>query len=294
MRRLIIIVALLAGSTIAHAQEPAISFESTEVSPGIYVLEGVGGFGGGSASVLVGDEHVVLIDDVMTATAPAMLEAVRKVTGRPVDFVINTHVHGDHVGGNALMIENGSVVVAHDNIRARLLPDPTEAGGPGGLPTLTFSDTVTFHVNGQELYVYHAPAAHTDGDAVIHFRDANVIHAGDIFFSYVFPFIDIDNGGSVSGFLAAQREILDMADDDTVIIAGHGQLVSSKADLQAAYDMLLNSRSRVRRLVNEGLTVEEVLEAKPLAVYHDKWNWSFITTERMTRTLYRALKTDIK
>ena len=294
MKRLIIIVALLAGYMIAHAQESSISFESTEVSPGIYVLEGVGGFGGGSASVLVGDEHVVLIDDVMTATAPAMLEAVRKVTGRPVDFVINTHVHGDHVGGNALMIENGSVVVAHDNIRARLLPDPTVAGGPGGLPTLTFSDTVTFHVNGQELHVYHAPAAHTDGDAVIYFRDANVIHAGDIFFSYVFPFVDIDNGGSVSGFLAAQREILDMADDDTVIIAGHGQLVSSKADLQAAYDMLLNSRSRVRRLVSQGLTVEEVLEANPLAVYHDKWNWSFITTERMTRTLYRALKTDIK
>jgi len=292
MNRLILVVVLVVSATIACAQDSAIAFKSTEVSPGIFVLEAVEGFGGGSVSVLIGDEHVVLIDDVMVPTAPALLAEVSRLAGRPVDFVINTHVHGDHVGGNALMTEEGSVVVAHDNIRKRLLPDPTDAGGEGGLPTVTFSDAVTFHVNGHEAFVYHPHAAHTDGDAVIHFRNANVIHAGDVHFSYVFPFIDLDNGGSVDGYIAAQRHILTLADDATVIIAGHGKLVSTRADLQAAVDMLVDAEARVRELVDQGMSQEEVLAISPLASYHDDWNWSFITTERMTTTLYRSLNSD--
>jgi len=292
MTRFVSIFALLVVATSAYTQESAISFKATEVSPGIFVLEGVKGFGGGSASVLIGDEHVVLIDDVMVPTAPALLAEVDRLAGRPVDFVINTHVHGDHVGGNALMSEEGSVVVAHDNIRKRLLPDPTDAGGEGGLPTVTFSDAVTFHVNGHEAFVYHPHAAHTDGDAIIHFRNANVIHAGDVHFSYVFPFIDLDNGGSVGGYIAAQRHILTLADDATVIIAGHGKLVSTKADLQAAVDMLVDAEARVRELVYKDMSQEEVLASNPLASYHDNWNWSFITTERMTTTLYRSLTSD--
>ena len=292
MTRFVSILALLLVATSAYTQESAISFKATEVSPGIYVLEGVEGFGGGSVSVLIGDEHVVLIDDVMVPTAPALLAEVNRLAGRPVDFVINTHVHGDHVGGNALMSEGGSVVVAHDNIRKRLLPDPTDAGGEGGLPTVTFSDAVTFHVNGHEAFVYHPHAAHTDGDAIIHFRNANVIHAGDVHFSYVFPFIDLDNGGSVDGYIAAQRHILTLADDATVIIAGHGKLVSTKADLQAAVDMLVDAEARVRELVDQGMSQEEVLATNPLASYHDDWNWSFITTERMTTTLYRSSTSD--
>ena len=292
MNRLILVVVLVASATVAYTQESAISFKSTEVSPGIFVLEAEEGFGGGSASVLIGDEHVVLIDDVMVPTAPALLAEISRLADRPVDFVINTHVHGDHVGGNALMTEEGSVVVAHDNIRKRLLPDPKDAGGEGGLPTVTFSDAVTFHVNGHEAFVYHPHAAHTDGDAIIHFRNANVIHAGDVHFSYVFPFIDLDNGGSVDGYIAAQRHILTLADDATVIIAGHGKLVSTRTDLQAAVDMLVDAEARVRKLVDKGMSQEEVLASNPLASYHDDWNWSFITTERMTTTLYRSLTSD--
>ena len=292
MNRLSLVTVLVASATVVSAQESPISFKSTEVSPGIFVLDAVEGFGGGSVSVLIGDEHVVLIDDVMVPTAPALLAEVNRLAGRPVDFVINTHVHGDHVGGNALMNEAGSVVVAHDNIRKRLLPDPTDAGGEGGLPTVTFSDAVTFHVNGHEAFVYHPHAAHTDGDAIIHFRNANVIHAGDVHFSYVFPFIDLDNGGSVDGYSAAQRHMLTLADDATVIIAGHGKLVSSKADLQAAVDMLVDAEARVRKLVEKGMSQDEVLASNPLAAYHDDWNWSFITTERMTTTLYRSLTSD--
>ncbi|MDZ7642996.1 MAG: MBL fold metallo-hydrolase [Woeseiaceae bacterium] len=143
-------------------------------------------------------------------------------------------------------------------------------------------------MNGHRANVFHVEHAHTDGDAVIHFPDANVIHTGDAMFNGMFPFIDLGSGGSVDGFIAAQSRIIDMADDDTRIIPGHGPL-ASRADLVRARDMLVDARARVAALVDEGLSEDEVLERNPLAGYHDDWNWDFITTERMTETLYRAL-----
>jgi len=146
------------------------------------------------------------------------------------------------------------------------------------------------HVNGHEAYVFHVAAAHTDGDAVIHFREANVIDAGDLHFNYMFPFIDLDSGGSVAGFISGQRRIIAMANDKTRIIPGHGPL-ASKADLQAAVDMLVDAEARVAALVLKGKSEAEVLAANPLADYHDTWNWGFITTKKMTQTLYRSLNT---
>jgi glyoxylase-like metal-dependent hydrolase (beta-lactamase superfamily II) len=251
-------------------------------------MQAVGGFGGGNITLLVGDEKVVLIDDAMVPTAPALLAAVLQTAGRPVDFVINTHVHGDHVGGNALLQNSGSVIFAHDNIRKRLEADPTDAGGPDGLPVVTFSDTVTFHVNDLTAYVFHVEQAHTDGDAAIHFGDVNVIHAGDLFFHKLFPYIDLDNGGTVDGYIAGQERLLSMADDDTVILPGHGD-VATKAGLREDLDMLIDAKGRVTQLVEEGKTIEEALEINPLADYHDVYNWGFITTERMTRILFRDL-----
>ena len=283
-------VCLLA--TPVFAQDFAESFESTEVAPGIYMLLGAEGkFGGGNISLLVGDEQVVLIDDAMVPTAQPVLDAVKQVAGRGPDFVINTHVHGDHVGGNALLQDDGSYVVAHDNIRKRLLAKSDDAGGDGGLPIITFSESVTFHVNGHEAYVFHVHHAHTDGDGVIHFRDDNVIHAGDIMFHKLFPYIDLDNGGSVDGFIEAQKQLIAMADDDTIIIPGHGPL-ASKADLEQDLAVLIDSKKRVKVLVDTGKSQEQVLAENPLADYHDQYNWSFITTEKMTSTLYRALTSD--
>lgn len=274
------------------AQDYAESFDSTEVVPGIYMLVGSDGkFGGGNISLLVGDEQVVLIDDAMVPTAQPVLDAVKQVAGRGPDFVINTHVHGDHVGGNALLQDDGSYVVAHDNIRKRLLAKSDDAGGDGGLPIITFSESVTFHVNGHEAYVFHVHHAHTDGDGVIHFRDDNVIHAGDIMFHKLFPYIDLDNGGSVDGFIEAQKQLIAMADDDTIIIPGHGPL-ASKADLEQDLAVLIDSKKRVKALVDTGKSQEQVLAENPLADYHDQYNWSFITTEKMTSTLYRALTSD--
>ena len=292
MTKRILAIACFALAAPLQAQDFATAFDATEVAPGVYMLAGADGkFGGGNMSVLVGDEQVVLIDDAMVPTAQPALDAVMKLAGRVPDFVINTHIHGDHVGGNALLQENGSYVVAHDNIRRRLAADPEDAGGAGGLPIITFSESVTFHVNGQELYVFHVHHAHTDGDGVIYFRDRNVIHAGDILFNNLFPFIDLDNGGSVVGFIKAQEKIIAMADDDTVFIAGHGEL-ASKADVERNLAVLVEGRKLVKALVDQGMTEAEVLAANPLADYHDDYNWSFITTERMTKTHYRDLTTE--
>ena len=291
MQKTALFIALLIWAFTSHAQEMATSVKSPEVVPGIYLIDGADGFAGGNITLLVGDDQVVLIDDGVEPIAAALIHSVAEVAGRPVDFVINTHIHGDHVGSNAAYANAGAVVVAHDNIRKRLETDPTEAGGPGGLPQITFSDAVTFHAGGHTAEVFHIAAAHTDGDAAILFAAVNVIHAGDIHFNYMFPFIDLDNGGSVAGFVAGQREIIELADDDTIIIPGHGSL-ANKADLQVAVDVLVDAEALVKKLVDQGKTQDEVVAANPLAIYHEKWNWAFITTERMTTTLYRSLTAD--
>jgi glyoxylase-like metal-dependent hydrolase (beta-lactamase superfamily II) len=282
---------LFALVPLTYAQDTAISFKSTEVTKGIYMLDAVDGFGGGNVGLLVGDEYVVLIDDAMLPTAPALLEAAKELSGRSIDFVINTHVHGDHVGGNQLLANDGATIVAHDNIRKRMKGNPELETGPGALPVLTFSDAVTFHVNGNEAFVFHIEHAHTDGDAAIRFRNANVIFAGDVMFNGLFPFIDLDNGGSVAGYIAGQKQLIAMADDETAIVPGHGP-VGNKADLQRNVDVLIDSELRVKALVDKGKSEEEIVAANPLALYHDDYNWGFITTERMTRTLIRSLTTD--
>jgi glyoxylase-like metal-dependent hydrolase (beta-lactamase superfamily II) len=290
MRTLLTALLLVAAMT-SYAQEFASSFETTEVVPGIYMVAGADGFGGGNMSLLVGDDYVAMIDDGLVPLAPTLLSHVAETAGRPINFMINTHIHGDHVGGNAFFAENGIVIFAHDNIRKRLLEDSTPAGGDGGLPVVTFAEGVTFHLNSLEARVFHIPNAHTDGDAAIYFPDVNVIHAADVMFNHMFPFIDLDSGGTVAGFIAGQKLLISMADDETKIIPGHG-ILATKADLQRDLLVLTDSQARVKLLIDQGRTLDEILETNPLSVYHDDYNWQFISTERMTRTLYRALATD--
>ena len=293
MTKLTLAISCLLLAFSAHAEDAANPFTSKEVSPGIHVIYGAGEkFVGGNVSVMVGDEHVVLIDDAMVPTAPSLIDAVAKIAGRPIDFVINTHYHGDHTGGNAQLAKDGTIVVAHDNLRKRLLEKPEDAGGAAGIPVITFSDTVTFHVNGKMAKVFHLPHAHTDGDGAIHFPEANVIHAGDILFNGIFPYVDLDGGGTVAGFIAAQQQLIDLADDETLILSGHGEPVASKADVERNLAVLVDGRERIKALVDQGMTEDEVLAANPLAEYHDDYNWSFITTERMTKTHYRDLTSE--
>jgi glyoxylase-like metal-dependent hydrolase (beta-lactamase superfamily II) len=272
----------------ANAQEGEISFKSTELAPGLYMLEGQGGFAGGNLGLITGDDGVVLIDDGLEPLVAVTVAAIESLTGDPVDFVINTHAHGDHTGANEVLHGKGATVVAHDNLRRQMVKDGSNRAA---LPELTFADAVTFHLNGHTARVFHVANAHTDGDSVIHFPEVNIIHTGDVLFNKLFPFIDMDSGGSVDGFIAAQKKIISIADDETKIIPGHGVL-ANKADLQAAVDMLEDAQARVRTLVDAGKSKEEVLAENPLADYDEGWTWGFIDTidtERMTEALYRSL-----
>lgn len=286
MNRLSILL-VLALAAAAQGQELATEFKSTEVAPGVFMVVGVNGFSANMA-VLAGEDYVAMVDDGIDDVSEPLLGHVTETTGRPVDFLVNTHVHGDHAGGNAYFADYGTVIFAHDNIRKRLLVDNEPAGGPDGLPVVTFADGVTFHLNGLEARVFHVESAHTDGDAAIFLPHANVIAAGDLLFNKLFPFIDLDNGGSVDGYIAAQKQLVSLADEDTVIIPGHGA-VATRADLQANLDVLIDSQKRVRALVEAGKSIDEILAGNPLAVHHDTYNWGFITTEIMTRTLHRDL-----
>lgn len=289
MKKLAVLPLLMAS--LVFAQDAEITFSSSEIEPGIFMVEARGGFGGGNMAVLVGEGHVAMIDDGVPPLAENLLAHVTETAGGPINFMVNTHVHGDHAGGNAYFAASGTVIFAHDNIRKRLLEDSSGAGGPGGLPVVTFGDGVTFHLGNIEALVKHLPKAHTDGDAVVKFPGANVIHTGDILFHGIFPFIDLDSGGTVDGYIAAQQKIWSMADDATKIIPGHGPL-TDKAGMKADIDMLVDAESLVKTLIDKGMSSEEIIAANPLQKYDEPYSWSFITTERMTQTLIRSLTED--
>jgi cyclase len=283
MKRIIFSVLLLVCSAIS-AQNSEITFESVEVVPGIYMIHSVGGFGGGNMGLMTGEDYIVMIDDAILPMAPKLQAHVEETAGRAVNLMINTHVHGDHVGGNAHFAEAGTIIFAHENIRKRLLAKPETSGGPGGIPVVTFADGINFHLNGIDAHVIHAANAHTDGDAWIHYPGVNVIHASDLLFHSLFPFIDMDSGGTVDGYIEAMESILAVANDSTKIIPGHGEL-TDKAGMTSDLLMLKDSKSRIAALIGEGKTEQEILALNPLADYHDEFNWGFITTERMTKTL---------
>ncbi len=281
----------------APESDQVINFKTTEVSKGIYMLSGQNGFTGGNLGLLVGDEAVVLIDDSMPQFLDIMQAAIKVVTERPIDYVINTHLHADHTGNNAAVADGGTHIVAHENVRKRLIqqglkqdnvmrPTPKNV-----LPVITFSEAIHLYFNEQPMEVFHVPHAHTDGDSVIYFSKANVIHTGDVFFNGRFPFIDLNSGGSVDGMIKALQKIDSMADNNTKIIPGHGELADKKA-LKVAIDMLQKSRHKVQQLIDQELDVDAIIAAHPLADYHEGWNWDFITSEKMIRQLYRGLTSE--
>lgn len=281
--------AAIAGSAAAQGEAPSPAVETVTVAPGIHVLYGRGG----NIGVSVGDDGVFLIDDQYAQVTDQVMQALAKLHPEPPRFVVNTHWHGDHTGGNENLAEKGSVIVAHDRVRARMSADQfseflqhaTPASPPKSLPVITFSDNLSLHVNADELRGSYAPNAHTDGDVFIHFRKANVIHTGDVFFAGRYPFIDLDSGGSVDGLIAAVDRILEIANDQTRIIPGHGKL-TDRANLAEYRKMLAVTSGRVRELVKSGKTLDEVLAARPNADYDDKLAWQFITAEMFLKTLY--------
>jgi cyclase len=292
-------VALIFATTrSASAQEndPAkVKLGVSQIAKGISVIEGIEGFAGGNVGVSVGDDGVFIIDDELEVMSPKLQAELAKLSKQPVRFVINTHWHGDHSGGNATFGAAGAVILAHDNVRQRLSAAELDkaktkvVAKPGaGLPVVTFAQDVTLHLNGDDVHVFHVPPAHTDGDVVVHFTKANVVHTGDLFLSRGYPFVDLNSGGNFEGFIGAADKILAVSNDKTKVIPGHGAVVGRK-EVKVWRDVLDQVRQRVSKLIADGKTLEQAIASKPTADLDAKMGGNFITPERIVEAAYKSL-----
>ena len=254
-----------AGSAMAQQDRDwdAVNLTIHHVAGGIYYLEGTGG----NIGLSVGDDGIVMIDDQFAPLTERILETIADLDDGEVRFVINTHVHGDHVGGNENLGNLGITILANDRVRVRMVAG---MAAEAALPVLTYSDTTTVHLNGEEVHVFTVPPAHTDGDSFVHFRGSNVLHLGDVFRTNNFPYIDVSNGGTLKGTLEALGIAIGMSGPDTMIVPGHGG-VSTRDDVVEFRDMALVVAERVERLVRDGASLEDVLGAGTTAEYEEQW-----------------------
>ena len=294
MHRLSLAFLLAAFPAAVSAQQDLSNVKITvvPVAGGVYMLQGAGG----NIGLSVGADDAFLIDDQYAPLTPRIREAIATVTSKPVRFLVNTHWHGDHTGGNENMASAGSILVAHENVRrrmsteqfieafkSRVAPSPAAA-----LPVITFSDEITFYLNGDTIRASHVRNAHTDGDAVITFRRANVVHMGDTFFNGMWPFIDLSSGGSLDGMIEATAKMLAATGPETRFIPGHGPL-ARRADLQRFHDVMADVRGRLARRVARRESLARVIAAKPLADYDATWGKGFMTTEQFLTIAYSSL-----
>ncbi len=296
VRRLLpaLLATALVAPTAARAQQDlsAVQVRTQHVAGSVHMLTGAGG----NVAVVAGTDGVFLVDDQFAPLTEKIRAAVARISPAPVRFVLNTHWHGDHTGGNENLGRAGVLIVAHDNVRTRMsadqfmnrMTDTVKASPPGALPVVTFTSAVTFHLNGDEVHAFHVPPAHTDGDAVVHFRRADVVHMGDTYFNGLYPYIDVSSGGSVDGMIAAADRVLAMAREGTRIIPGHGPL-SGRAELRAYRDMLVTVRDRVRALAREGKTLQQVQAAKPSAEFDARWGQGFMKPDSFIRVVYESV-----
>jgi len=286
---------LLLAALPAAAQQDfsKVEIKTTKLSEHVYMMEGAGG----NLGVSAGDDATFLIDDQFAPLTEKIQAAIAKLTPKPVRFVLNTHWHGDHTGGNENLGKAGAVIVAHENVRTRMgseqfieLMKMTEKPSPkGALPIVTFASSVTFHLNGDEIRVFHVPKAHTDGDAIVHFVKSDVVHMGDVYFNGMYPFIDTSSGGSIRGVISACDRALAIVGDATKIIPGHGPL-SNKAELKAYRDMLAGAAERIGKLVAEGRKAEDIVAANPTAEFDAKWGAGFIKPPRFVQMVVMDLQ----
>ena len=291
------IAGLLAGLLGLWGATPAVAadevkIETVPVRNGIYLLAGQGG----NIGLFVGEDGTFLIDDQFAPLTEKHLAAIRAAGGDTPRFLINTHYHADHTGGNENLGKAGTLIFSHDNVRERLTVETvikafnmvTPALPKDALPVVTFSTDLTFHLNGDTLHAFHIPRAHTDGDSAIHFQKANVIHTGDIWFNGFYPFIDVDHGGTVKGMIAATDVILALANGDTKLIPGHGPL-GDRAQLQAYRNMLATVYERLSKLQAQGMDADAAVAAQPLADLEGRWGKGLFTGDKWVGLIYGGL-----
>ena len=274
------ITALLSvSSSFAQDKWDKVEVTSQPVSGTVHMLMG----SGGNIGVSAGPEGILIIDDQYAPLAEKIATAIGDISNSQIKYVVNTHYHGDHTGSNAYFKEiKGSTIFAHDNVRKRLADK--EAHTHAELPVVTFQQGITFHFNGDTIKVMHLPAGHTDSDSVIWFEEANVLHPGDLFFEGRFPYIDLDGGGTVAGYIKNVTTLIGMLKDDTKIIPGHGKL-ATKVEYQQALDMLVDTAAMVKSMKAKGLSVEDAVK-QGLGEKYTAWAWNFITEEKWITTLY--------
>ncbi len=274
----------LAPTLAAQNQDfSKVEIVTTPLATGISMLTG----SGGNIGLSVGDDGAFIIDDQYAPLTDKINAAVAKLTSRPVRFVINTHWHGDHTGGNENYGKAGAVIVAHDNVRKRMgvqqvnefFKSTSPPSPAAALPVITFADSVTLHLNGDEVEVTHVAPAHTDGDVVVRFARANVIHMGDLYMNGFYPFIDVASGGKVDGVVAAADKVLAMANDQTKIIPGHGPL-ATRATLKVYRDMIATIRDRIRSQLTAGKSLAEIQAAAPTKEFDATWGNGFMKADQ--------------
>lgn len=294
LKSLFVITAMFL-TTIASAQDTAetnLSMKFTEVTDGIYMVEGRGG----NIGLSIGNDGILMIDDQFANASEELMNQIKKKSKKPIQFLVNTHHHGDHTGGNANFAKEGAVIVSHENVRKHLnetlnnATEKTATTSDAMLPTITFNEDLNFYYNGEKVMVFHVHNAHTDGDGVVYFTESNVIHTGDVFFNGRYPYIDAENGGSLKGYLEALEKIMLLADADTKIIPGHGKL-ASKIDLQEARNMLSLVYKRVTMQYLNKKTEDEVAAMTDITAEFDAkgYGTGYISTERMLRFVYQEI-----
>ena len=291
---LVAVVVLAAGLTAAQDQDfSKVQMKVSKVAGNVYMIEGAGGNIGAS----VGDDGIIIVDDQYAPLAEKIQAALKGITDKPVRFIINTHYHPDHTGGNAYF-QKQAPIIAQDNVRKRL-----ESGGGGGnggsihmdtkpapheaLPIITFDHDVTVHLNGEDIRALYFPAGHTDGDSIIFFSHSNVVHMGDDFVTYGFPFIDVESGGSINGLIDAVAKVISELPPDAKIIPGHGK-VSNLDDMRAYVAMLKETRDAVQKALKDGKTLDQMKQAKLLDPWK-KYSGEFVTQDVFLETLYNSL-----
>ena len=283
--KLMLVIGLVASLGMVNAEArdafAETKIESQRLNDSVYMLTGMGG----NIGVSAGEDGILIIDDQFAPLADKIAKAIGNISSNKMKYVVNTHYHGDHTGSNAYFSEiQDTTIFAHHNVRTRLQADKEVK--PAALPVVTFAEGITLHFNGETIKVTHLPAGHTDSDSVIWFEKANVLHAGDLFFQGRFPYIDLDGGGTVDGYIKNVRSLIAMLNEDTQIIPGHGKL-ATKADYQSALDMIVETAAYIKTKKDQGVSLGDLISSG-LDDKWKAWSWQFINEEKWISTLYNG------